>query len=311
MSASPIFIGGLGRSGKTYLRFMLSAHPNIMISRRTNLWTEHYRRYDRLDRQENLERCLQSLAKSRHIRSLGVDFETLRREFSQDEATYERLFGLIHDQYAANQGKSRWGDQTEGLEKMAPVLLASFPDARFLHLIRDPRDRYQAVLEKNQVAGAAMRFSLRGSSLGAATARWLTSAALAAKHQQQYPRQYKVVRYETLVSRPAETLRNICDFIGEEYSTDMIAMQSEKRFADHADREDGSLSPLSTEYIGRFRGRLTPFEIGFIQQQSKDLMDANCYLPEPVHFNRTVTAFDWLFSTASLLGWQMREMAAR
>ena len=31
----PIFIGGLSYSGKTPLRIMLSAHPNILLTRRT------------------------------------------------------------------------------------------------------------------------------------------------------------------------------------------------------------------------------------------------------------------------------------
>ena len=46
MSAErPIFIGGLSFTGKTQLRAMLSAHPNILIARRTHLWDRFYKRY--------------------------------------------------------------------------------------------------------------------------------------------------------------------------------------------------------------------------------------------------------------------------
>lgn len=311
MNKSPVFIGGLSRSGKTYLRFMLSAHPNLAISKRTNLWTQHYRRFDRLDRPENLERCLSVLAKSKHIRSLGIDFDQLRLEFALVEPSYEKLFALIHEQYAASEGKPRWGDQTEELEKIAPAILAAFPEARFLHLIRDPRDRYHALLEKNQTSGAEMRTSLRGGGLGAATARWLASASLAVRHLRSYPYQYKVVRYEALVSSPVETLQGICEFLGEEYHPQMLEMRAEKRFANRAESEDGSPSPLSTEYIGRFRRGLSDFEIAFIQQRTKGWMQVYGYALEPVHIYGLSVALDWVFSTASLLGWQMREMAAR
>ncbi len=311
MNAAPIFIGGLDRSGKTYLSLMLSAHPRLIVARRVNLWTRHYRRYSRLDRPRNLERCLSALAASKHIRSLGVDFDRLRRDFTAGEPVYARLFALILDQYAAGSGKVRWGDQTEGLEKMAPVLLSEYPGARFLHLIRDPRDRYQAILEKNRLDGAARRASLRGNSLGAASARWLASASLAAENQRRYPGRYRVVAYEALVTRPVETLRELCEFIGEDFYAEMIEMRAEMRFHGQAEREDGLLSPLSTEFIGCYRQGLSPFEIAFIQQRSLRWMQVFGYQPDPIRPGWLEAGLDWLVSTASLLTWQAVERSVR
>ncbi len=311
MSAAPVFIGGLDRSGKTHLRLMLSAHPRMIFSRRTNLWTQYYRRYDRLDRQANLERCLSALAKNKHIRGLGVDFERLRRDFARGEVSYERLFALIHEQYAGLNAKIRWGDQTEGLEKMAPVLLAEFPEAKFLHLIRDPRDRYQAILEKNRVEGRSGRAFLRERSLGASTARWMASAELAAAHRQRFPDSYRVVRYEDLVLEPVQTLRNVCEFLEEDFYPEMVEMRAERRFTERGGREDGIPSPLSTDYVGRYRRKLTPFEIAFIQQRAERWMQVFGYQPEPVRIRRLSSVWDWLISATSLYGWQMLERAAR
>ncbi len=311
MSAAPVFIGGLDRSGKTYLRFMLSAHPRIVVSRRTNLWTRHYRRYGRLDRPANLERCLAALAQSKHIRSLGIDFERLRREFAQGEAAYGRLFALIHGQYAAIHGKTRWGDQTEGLERIAPLLFEEFPQAKFLHLIRDPRDRYLAILEKNDPRGAARRAGLSGRGLGGSTARWLASAALGFEYRQRWPESYRVVRYEDLVSNPLETLRGVCEFLGEDYFPEMVEMRAEARFDRRGEREDGIPTPLSPAFIGRYRKGLTPFEIAFIQKRAARWMQMFGYSPEPIRFNRLGAGLDWLFSSASLLGWQIAERTVR
>jgi hypothetical protein len=311
MNAAPVFIGGMDRSGKTYLSFMLSAHPRIIISRRINLWTRYYRRYGRLDRPANLERCLTALAQIKHINALGLDFERLRREFTEGERTYERLFAQIHEQYAAINGKTRWGDQTEGLEKMAALLLEKFPQGKFLHLIRDPRDRYQAILERSRLSDAGKRSPLGEGSLGGSTARWLESAALAARHLRRYPENYRVVRYEDLVRNPLESLRSICAFIGEEFYPEMVEMRAERRFVYRSERKDGISSPLSTEYVDRYRQELTPFEIAFIQQRAGRWMQVFGYQSEPLRFNWLRSSFDWLFNTASLIGWQVVERTAR
>ncbi len=311
MGEYPIFIGGLDRSGKTYLRFMLSAHPNLIFSHRTNFWTKYYRKFGRLDNPDNLDDCLKTLAESKHICSLGIDFNQLKSNFSQGVPSYAWLFTCIHSQYARLNNKRRWGDQTEQLEKMAPTIISEFPHAKFLHLIRDPRDRYQAVLEKNQVISTLKRAPRWSASLGATTARWLVSARRAKTYQARFPQVYRIVRYEALVSRPADTLRSVCAFLGESYYPEMIEMRAEKRFANLPVRGNNFPSPLSTDYIGRFRKALTPFEIAFIQQRSQRYMKAFGYEPVPIQDDQKGSAFDWLLNTASLVGWHMFDLAER
>ena len=123
----PIYIGGLARSGKTYVRLMLMAHPDVFISKRTNLWTHHDGRYGDLSLPANLNRCLAALMQSKHIRALEPDTLRLRRELSAGAMSYERLFALLHSHQMERLGKRRWGDQTEGIEAHAPRLLAADP----------------------------------------------------------------------------------------------------------------------------------------------------------------------------------------
>ena len=134
----PIFIGGLDRSGKTLLRLSLSCHPHIALVRRTNTWTEVYDRYGSLARPENLERCLAALLANRHVAALQLDMDRLRCEFRQGEPSYGRLFALLHGQYAERWGKRRWGEQLAFVEHYAEPLFASYPEARIIHMLRDP-----------------------------------------------------------------------------------------------------------------------------------------------------------------------------
>ena len=78
MSNGPIFIGGLSFSGKTQLRLLLGTHPNIVITRRTRMWTRFYGRFGDLSRPENFERCLEAMLRNKHICALNPDPARIR-----------------------------------------------------------------------------------------------------------------------------------------------------------------------------------------------------------------------------------------
>jgi hypothetical protein len=211
----PVFIGGPDRCGKTTLQAFLSSHPNIAIPAvGSNFWTYFYGQYGDLNRPENFERCLDAMLHYSHAVFLQPDPERIRREFSTGEQTYARLFALFHEHYAEREGKPRWGDQTGLVERYADQIFTAYPGARMIHMIRDPRDRYEASLAmwpngKARVGGAA--------------ARWLYSSAWAKRNMKRYHGRYKIIRYETLVQKPEETIRAICAFLGEDYYPEMLS----------------------------------------------------------------------------------------
>ena len=300
MKTKPVFIGGLDRSGKTYMRFMLESHSEFIFSKRTNLWPNYYQKYGSLETQDNINRCLDALAKNKHILALEPDFDHLRNEFLAGEKTYERLFEIIHHQYANKHQKRFWGDQTEFLERFAPNILSAYPNAKFIQMIRDPRDRYQAILEK----------SIKKHGIGVATSRWLSSARFAKKYQANYPERYQVVRYETMVTQPQSTMKEICSFLGIEYEPAMVELKDVPRFQDKINSDSvHNNSPLSAEYIGKFQKTLTVSQIDFIQNLCKEGMQWLDYPLVPTSYIWTERIkYKFLFWPANILkmyGWQM------
>ena len=61
---------------------------------------------------------------------LKADPKRIRREFWEGQASYARLFGLIHMQNAESNGKRRWGDELGLIERYADEIFAAFPRAR-------------------------------------------------------------------------------------------------------------------------------------------------------------------------------------
>jgi hypothetical protein len=273
---SPIFIGGLERSGKTYMRMILAAHPHLVFSHRANMWTSYYNRYGDLNQGDNLKRCMAEMLESKHIRSLISDPTRLNRDIGTAPVSYSSLFTLIHEQHALKMGKLRWGDQTEFIERYTDAIFAVYPNARIIHMLRDPRDRFEAMQHKSH----------RRGGLGVATARWKISATLAQRNQSKYPEQYKVVCYETLVTSPNSTLFETCEFIGEEFFIEMLRMQEETRFnKNESDDTEESSGPLTTKYIGCYHNKLRASEIAYIQKQVGVLMSAFGYTVTPIRLS--------------------------
>jgi len=262
MPRGPIFVGGLAHSGKTLLRLMLSSHPNIVLTRRTDLWTGVYDRYGNLARPENFDRCLAAILRTKHLRPLGPDPYRLRREFWQGEPTYARLFALLHEHFAQSVGKPRWGDQTALIERFADPIFTAYPNARMIHMIRDPRDCYKLALNST---------NHRIGKVGSSTAAWLHSVALAKRNQLRYPDRYLLVRYETLMAYPRETLSGICSFLEEAFVPDMLSMKNAIRFSDESEARSKVMPPAGINLASQNElaaQALSRREIAFMQARA-------------------------------------------
>jgi len=292
-STAPIFLGGTGRSGKTLVRWMLSSHPRIVVSRRTEMWPRFSGRFGDLSSPENLERCLDAMLARKQIAGLEPDVERLRRDFALGAPTYARLFALIHEQYAERNGKPRWGDQSAGVESFAEEILTSYPGARMIHMVRDPRDTYVALLDKG------LR---RAGAVGRATASWLSSVGLAERHAARHPESYRIIRYEDLVAAPGDTMRALCGFLAEAFDPAMVRMEGAHRYdALRAASPDGI--PVSTAYVGAYRDQIEPADLAFIQRAASAPMGSFGYAPDDVQlstFDRLRGAVTWPVSRARM-----------
>jgi hypothetical protein len=306
----PIFVAGPDRSGTSLIFAFLASHPNISMVRRTNMWRYFHRRYGDLSRPENFERCLHDMVRYNRMKHLSPDADRIRREFQQGQpptdsiggqATYGRLFALFHKHHAERRGKQRWGDKSLHTEHYVDRVVAEYPNARIIHMVRDPRDRYASVRKRHGKDSARV---------GAATARWLVSMRTARRNLKRYPDQYLIVRYEDLASQPEETLRRICAFIHEAYTPAMLAMDGAPEHRDTGGNSSfGQIEPgvISTSAIGRFRKVLSSSEIAFIQMFAGRDMEAFGYEREPVRFSLGEKLTFYLVglpvSLARMLGW--------
>jgi len=131
-------------------------------------------------------------------------------------SSYDELILWFVRKYAEKEGKPRasyWVDHSPTNIKNAGVLLGLFPDARFIHIIRDGRGVAASIIPldwgPNTVHKTACSWKSRVS-------RYLSAESELRKDQ------IMRVRYEDLIQAPEPALRDICSFLDLEYQPQMI-----------------------------------------------------------------------------------------
>lgn len=297
----PVYIGGLDRSGKTTMAAYLASHPEIAIPAvGSNMWTYFYGQFGDLGERANLERCLDAMLHYKHVQFLAPDPERIRLEFAQGPPTYARLFALFLMHFAERTGKPRWGAQTGLIERYAGHLFAAYPGLRIIHMVRDPRDRYEASLA---------RWPGGKGRAGGAVARWSYSTRLAERHAQRYPDGYLVVRFEDLVHDTEGTLRRVCAFIEAPFIETMLRMDGAPTLRRSLEVEGASgTGLLSARFIGGYQDRVPRHELAFMQLHLGRRMQAYGYVPDrgllsPAEWVR-FAAMSWPNHMARLLAWR-------
>jgi hypothetical protein len=298
----PIYIGGPDRCGKTLVAALLGSHSRIAIPIvGSNLWTFFADQHGDLADDRNLDRCLAALYRYKHARFLGLDLPRLRSEMRRGPATYPRLFALIHEHFAERAGKPRWGDQSGLIERYAEPIFASIPGVRMIHMVRDPRDRYEGSL--------AMWPAGRGR-VGAAVARWRYSIDLGERNARRWPDRYRLLRYEDLVRDPEGVTSDLCAFVGEAFEPGMMAMPDAPTYrAKLAAGADG-VPRITDAHIGDYRGRIPPHELAFMQGRLAARMRRYGYALDPVSIplgDRLRYVVRWPAQAGRMVAWESVE----
>jgi hypothetical protein len=218
-----VFVVGCGRSGTTLFRAMLDSHPLMAVPPESYFVAEmagSRGRYDGGGRFD-LDRFRADLRGNSWFGKWGIDDDRLRAALDPAPADLAEALRRVFRSYADAFGKSRYADKTPSYVRHIGLLSETFPEARFLHVVRDGRDVALSFLRMpfgpNSLEEGALFWrsrTLTGRQVGAALGR----------------DRYREIRYEDLVQHPEDQLREVVDFAGLPYDPAML------RFNEHADR---------------------------------------------------------------------------
>ncbi len=227
-----VFVVGAARSGTTLLQRMLDAHPQLAVVNETYWLPRKFRERTGLTREGLVTPALlpQLLASPKFSR-MGVTEEDLVGLLSDGEPVrYERFVPRIFDLYARRQGKPFAGDKTPGYVRRIGQIHELWPRARFVHIVRDPRDICLSMLEWRSGERTAGQFGTWDMDPVISTALyWSYSVAIGREAGVSLgPTLYREVRYEDHVSSPERELEQICEFLDLPYAEEMTRFHEGK-----------------------------------------------------------------------------------
>jgi hypothetical protein len=203
----PVFVLGVRRSGTTLLRVILDRSPGLAIPDETFFVPQIAHRHPTpVDPDELLE----DLRRVPRIATWGVPVDELAARLKPGMTTGEALDAVFLS-YAAKHGKPRWGDKTPLYMRHLDLIDGLFPEARYVHLIRDGRDTTLAFLD--MPGGVAARTWAHPRSAAAFACEWRTQVQAARLLGRRVgPSRFLEVRYEELVADSAAAVQRVCEF---------------------------------------------------------------------------------------------------
>jgi Sulfotransferase family len=207
---SPVMILGHGRSGTSLLQGLLRKHLRISSGTESQFIPRYYYRlpgYGDLSDGDNLRRLVSDVSKERWFeRTRKFGFVTSADAIVEDvrEKSFRGVLNAIFGQLSRHQRMVRWADKTPEYVYHLPVLGSVFPDARYIHIVRDGRD----------VALSVFAESWGPKNTTTAALEWVHSIELTRAFATTLPAsQFMEVRYEDLLSRPVEVFGRLIEFL--------------------------------------------------------------------------------------------------
>ena len=261
----PVLVLGVRRSGTTLLRVMLDRHSELAVPDESyfvpQLADRHFRHVDPDEFVDDLRR-IDTLAE------WDVPLDKVRARLTE-RMPIGAAIATVYAVYADERGKPRWGDKTPMYMQNLRLLERLFPDALFVHLIRDGRDAAMSFL--SIPAGLMTETWMQPRTVAGFACQWRTEVKAAQRLGRRVgDERYLEVRYEDLVGDVEPVLRKVSAFARLPYEPTM---------ADYAGNVDVSAKPHQqslkrppTAGLRDWRLQMSPEDVGAFDQVAGDLL---------------------------------------
>ena len=280
----PVFIVGCPRSGTSFLyHLLLSAGGFARFHTQMNVFDVLEPIFGDLNSASNKKKMLQEWLRSKAFAVSGLDAEEIESRVMAECRSGSDFMRIVMDEVARKQGVDRWIDSTPTNIPHMLRIAHDFPEARFIHLIRDARD-VALSLDKREWSRPLPWDKDR--SLIAAGLYWEWIVRKGRKNGEALGSRYIEVRYEDLVERPQEPLKQIGEFLHHDVDYGRIQQSSigsvkKPLTSFKEDLSEGHFTP-----VGRWKEKFPPDQLAWFERLiGKYLQERGYVLSDPAHAN--------------------------
>ncbi len=238
------FVVGRPRSGTTLLRTLFDAHPNISFPPECQFIINLYPKYGSITkwRTTDILGFYDDLIQQWLFDTWKIDNDSLKNNLLKYEGTttYGNICKAVYLEYQSLFAKDEIkfiGDKNPGYAIYTRQLMKIFPEAKFIHIIRDYRDNFVSI--KN------VDFEVPIPSL--VVQKWKYFYKKFKKDSKHKPSVYRVLNYEKLACSPESEYGKLCDFLGIDYTDSVF---------DFHEKKDDILEQYPTGYINTYHTSL-------------------------------------------------------
>lgn len=166
----------------------------------------------------------------------------------REKRSLARLLDEVYRYHGQRQGATfkRWGDKTPMNVGCMDEIIEVFPEARFIHLLRDGVDVAHSWSGVEKYAGEVL----------APARRWKRAVTSAQKFGKRHPARFLEIRYENLCREPKATLQRVCSFVDASFDKALLSRNDHYNEMDSAqsiDHYENAFRSITTERIGKGR----------------------------------------------------------
>jgi len=252
MKTKNIFIVGCPQTGKTLLSQILNKYEKICIAEETRFLRQlsgigrhkQMKKIGDMSNNSNVDQLIDYMYSS--IRApywtwlkRNIDKQAFKQRLLETERSEWAIFLLLMQIYA-EQTKGPipndiiLGEETPTHLYYVPTLMKWFPQAKIIHLFRDPRALTVSRIKdaKRHHGGLRAKYpslpswlhdpSITPVEVLHMTKFWFDAIHLHNRYKQLYSQRYHFLRFEDMVSEPEKRIKQVCKFLNTPFEDKML-----------------------------------------------------------------------------------------
>ena len=291
---NPTFICGHRKGGTTVLLCLFDNHPQLLTYPVDSAF--FYRVFpacETTDKEQTIDNLVTYTIKQNLRDEMDVvgdyglfDVEAIADSYktymASEEHTAKAHLTTLMRAYADHCGQDwtgwrGWVEKTTSTEIYATQAESWFPNARFIHVVRDPRDNWASLK-----SGWRARYKDQENSLEALLQSLIDRAGLGLRMAKINKKslgeeRYKIIRFEDLANDPDRSMRDLCSFMNIDFHDNLTMPTVNGKLWKGNNFEGMKFAALSDANVGRWHKRTEEREIATIEANLGDVMEALGY----------------------------------